>query len=364
MGAILSATDYSGQMGWKVFPLHSVRSGKCTCRRCQCPSPGKHPRTRNGLKDATTDGRIIKKWQRQSPESNIGILTGSESGIVVVDVDAGKGGFESLARLVKAYGLTVLDTLTVDTGGGGLHLLYLDPDLHIKNSQGALDVGIDVRGDGGYIVGAPSNHVSGKKYVWRDGIYQPERIPDALLGAILSSQQKDNSGKINLPTVIQTGKRNDAIFRYAASLRGYGKNLEAIREAISRVNSERCVTPLCEDELIRIANSATTYAKSNHGLLNLYRQEIANAGELLKSSTRLVLHTLLIHADQKTLIAFPSQETLAKESGLSDQSVRNHTEIAKNCGWLEISKKARINGQPGSQCFYRLTFPERVNYLW
>ncbi len=358
MGAIFSAVDYTDQMGWKIFPLHSIHGGKCTCTKCQCPSPGKHPRTRNGLKDATIDRKTITNWQQRLPESNIGILTGSESGIIVVDIDAGKGGLESFSRLSKAYGSNISETLIADTGGGGFHLVYQMPDIHIKNSQSALDVGIDVRGDDGYIVGAPSNHISGKPYVWRDGLYQPERLPDALLGAIISSQKKENGSKVRLPAVIENGTRNDVLFRYAASLRGYGKELEAIHEAISEANTERCAAPLCEDELIRISNSAATYAKSNHGLLNLYRQEIADSD--LPSTTRITLHTLLIHADKQTLRAFPSQETIARESGLSDQSVRNHTEIAKDFGWLEISKKARSNGKPGSQCFYQLTFPERA----
>ena len=179
MGAILSAADYTNGLDWRIFPVHSVIDGQCTCvLKCKCKSPGKHPRTRNGLKDATTDSKIIRKWQHRHPDSNIGILTGLESGIVAVDIDVGKGGLESFARLSKNYGSNIADTLTADTGGGGFHLIYQAPDLHIKNSQGAIDVGVDVRADGGYIVGSPSTHISGKKYTWRDGLYRPVSSSD------------------------------------------------------------------------------------------------------------------------------------------------------------------------------------------
>ena len=69
------ALMYAGK-GWHVFPLHTVIDGTtCDCRR-SCPKPGKHPRTANGFKDATTDETQIRKWWGMWPDANIGIATG------------------------------------------------------------------------------------------------------------------------------------------------------------------------------------------------------------------------------------------------------------------------------------------------
>ena len=102
-------------LGWKVFPLHSLRNGACTCGNPECTSPGKHPRTTHRLKDATTDPEQVHAWWEQWPDANIGIAPGAESGLVVVDVDPRhRGTLEALGDLPP--------TLTVRTGGGGWHL--------------------------------------------------------------------------------------------------------------------------------------------------------------------------------------------------------------------------------------------------
>ncbi|MGH2755877.1 MAG: bifunctional DNA primase/polymerase, partial [Actinomycetota bacterium] len=71
------------QRGWRVFPLHGLVKGACTCGR-SCSSPGKHPLVRRGLYEATTDAHAIKEWWRRWRSANIGVATGAGSGIVVV----------------------------------------------------------------------------------------------------------------------------------------------------------------------------------------------------------------------------------------------------------------------------------------
>ena len=86
-----AALDYAA-MGWAVLPLHAVEKGRCTCGDAGCGSPGKHPRTNHGLKDATSDPDTIRAWWAAWPDSNVGVRTGEESGIVVLDVDPRHGG--------------------------------------------------------------------------------------------------------------------------------------------------------------------------------------------------------------------------------------------------------------------------------
>ena len=151
--------------GWQVFPLHSSINGRCSCGKPDCQSPAKHPRTPNGLRDATTDVDAITDWWTAWPEANIGIRTGQVSGIVVLDIDAAKGGLESWAELQDLHGR--VDTLLCRTGGGGMHLYFqAPPDMQLKSGSGEIAPGIDTRAEGGYVVAPPSLHISGQRYQW------------------------------------------------------------------------------------------------------------------------------------------------------------------------------------------------------
>lgn len=170
----LDAALVYASAGWAVLPVAGMAAGECGCRR-SCGNPAKHPLTRHGLHDATTDAILIREWWRRSPSANVGIATGGPSGLVVVDVDLPRGGEESL-RTLRATGHRLPRTLEVLTGGGGLHLFYAHPGgVRVSNTAGRLPgvgealPGIDLRGDGGYVVVPPSVHASGLRYQWNPG---------------------------------------------------------------------------------------------------------------------------------------------------------------------------------------------------
>ncbi len=85
----------------RVLPLHSLRPpDKCTCGRAECRNVAKHPVTRNGVKDATSDAEQIKEWWRLYPFANVGIATGQ--GLLVVDLDPRHGGtLKALNKLLE-----------------------------------------------------------------------------------------------------------------------------------------------------------------------------------------------------------------------------------------------------------------------
>lgn len=156
--------------GWHVLALHSVRNdGTCTCGRDDCPSPAKHPRTRNGLKDATTDETTIRTWWARWADANVGIRTGEISGLYVIDVDPAHGGEQTLEDLEQSYSRLPAGPRAL-TGGDGMHILFAHPGGTWANTAGrsGLGPGIDTRGDGGYIVAPPSLHISGQRYEWLD----------------------------------------------------------------------------------------------------------------------------------------------------------------------------------------------------
>ena len=158
-----AALEYA-ERGWPVFPLHSPINGACSCGKQDCESPAKHPRTKHGLSDATTNRDTITKWWIKWPNANIGVRTGQISGFVVVDIDPSKGGLESWQDLQDLNGR--VDTLTSHTGGGGLHLFFEAPNEGLKSTSGQIAPGVDTRAEGGYVVMPPSIHISGRHYRW------------------------------------------------------------------------------------------------------------------------------------------------------------------------------------------------------
>jgi hypothetical protein len=131
-----------------------------------CEPGAKRPLTRNGHWDATTDPHAIGRWWRRWPSANVGVPTGKKSGLVVLDVDVDDDGPESLARLEHA-GAPVPKTARARTGGGGIHLYFRYPrERDIRNSAGLLGPGLDVRGEGGYVVVPPSRTQG--SYEWVD----------------------------------------------------------------------------------------------------------------------------------------------------------------------------------------------------
>lgn len=162
-----AAVEYAAA-GWPIFPLRGKK-----------PYPGSH-----GFEDATTDPDTVARWWTRLPEANIG--TAIPSTLAVVDIDAKTGGLETLHRLENTDGMP--DTLTVLTGGGGLHLYYRHPGGELRQTAGLLGPGIDTRIPGkGYVVLPPSAHPSGTRYEWFDETVEPAPMPRWMIDALRPS---------------------------------------------------------------------------------------------------------------------------------------------------------------------------------
>jgi hypothetical protein len=166
-----AAAFYVG-LGWKVFPL----AAGSKIPAIPASKGGK------GFKDATVDTDLIARWQRTYPNANIGIATGAASGIIVVDIDPRNGGNISITRLAGS-GLILPRVPEVRTGNGGRHLFFAFQH-GIKASKDRIGKGIDLKADGGYVVGAPSAIAAsaqgpGGQYRWMREPSSPElpRLP-------------------------------------------------------------------------------------------------------------------------------------------------------------------------------------------
>ena len=254
--ALLDAALGYAKRGWPGFP---------------CKGGAKLPLIKDWPNRATTDPDTIKQWYRQWPDANWGLVTGARSKFVVLDVDKKSGGHVTLERLEDQHG-KLPDTVEQHTGGGGRHLLFHYPaNGHaIRNSAGAVGPGLDVRGDGGYIVVAPSVHESGGVYTW-EASSDPEDTPLADMPAWLSALLQGAS-QSPTPTVVDEnggipeGKREQALLKMAGQLRRNGLGSKQIFPSLAETNRDLCKPPLNERDVHKIAESVCRY-KSEASLL-------------------------------------------------------------------------------------------------
>lgn len=243
-----AAIEYA-KKGFAVFPL-KYRD--------------KVPLTRNGCKDATTDAAQIKAWWQKYPNANIGLATGSVSQNVFVidldiDEDRGIDGYHSLEDWQREHG-DFPETWTAITGRGGYHLYYRGNG-RIKNRAGIID-GVDIRGNGGYVVAPPSIHKNGNRYEWE---YSPDEFEiakaDNNVEYFLSHDNQKQGTAFTMPNIVAAGQRNQMLFRFACMMQAKGASDQSVFAATMAENESSCSPPLTEQEVRIIVSSATKYDK-------------------------------------------------------------------------------------------------------
>lgn len=150
-------------MNMLTAALHIASDGKPVF---PCVPGGKRPITRNGFKSASVVADYISCMWAPNPAANIGLPTGAVSGVIVLDVDLdrekGKNGTLVLSELERAHG-ALPKTFVVATPRGGRHYYFRHPgrDRRISCSTDKLGMGLDIRGDGGYVIVPPSRTLRG-----------------------------------------------------------------------------------------------------------------------------------------------------------------------------------------------------------
>lgn len=263
--------------GWPVLPLHWITDGRCSCDGRNCASPGKHPLTRNGVHDATTDPDQVRQWYRRWPRMNIGIRTGRQAGLFVVDIDVDHEGIATIARL-EATNASSLLTLECETGSGGAHLYYRYPDdITIPNSAGKIGPGIDIRGEAtrdgklrpGYVVAPPSIHHSGRHYRWCTAFSEPQNPPRWLLDLAakpLDPQPKPQRRRVSLPFTGRPAGPGYVAHAIAAELSSLAKTPagqchDALTRSAFRLGQLHHLGGINEDQIVeQLAKAALTNA--------------------------------------------------------------------------------------------------------
>ena len=243
---ILGAALEAARRGWPVFPLD-----------------GKIPLTPHGFHDASDEEVAVRLMFEPYPgATGYGIRTGE--GLIVIDGDPQHGGIETLARLAREHG-PLEATVEAVAGRGGPHFYFRKPTgVRIPCSAGLLGAGVDVRGDGGYIVGPGSQHPNGNFYRWRNSP-DDHQIADCpawileLLTAPRLPAVADRACGGDRRAPVGEGQRNDFLFGRAGQLRRLGLSSQALHDALRAENRSRCQPPLPDDEVRRIAEGIQRY---------------------------------------------------------------------------------------------------------
>lgn len=227
-----AAVTYIRDRRWALIPLHHVLpSGACSCRfaatdpdhQAGGKSVAKHPLTKGWQTGAAMSlADAFSVWCDYNPGANIGIRTGTASGIFVLDVDPDNGGNAALDAMLKANG-PLPRTFTVRTGSGGRHYYFTLPAFKVTNGANRLLVteygpGLDIRGEGGQVVAPPSVSAKGDYVVLDDAdpVSAPAWLLELLQATVDTMPAMDSPVVEDLPTIADLSARDaDRVQRYA-----------------------------------------------------------------------------------------------------------------------------------------------------
>lgn len=237
-----AALKYAGH-GWHVIPIRWVTpEGICSCDRGEeCPSPAKHPVHVGWPAASSCDPDTVAGWWRPDPgpnvlarewypRANVGIVTGRDSGVWVMDVDTYAGGERTLGAYERRNG-DLPATFTTQTGRGGQHYYFRYPDgFEIRNSaKKALGAGLDVRGFNGFVVCPPSISLGGPYELNPAHDVQPAEAPEWLLNLLRGYDKQQNGSAISGDAPAAT---SGAARRYAeGALKAESERMRSATEA-------------------------------------------------------------------------------------------------------------------------------------
>lgn len=249
-----AALDYAAH-GLAVFPLVPRR---------------KEPACEHGVKDATLDAVEIEEAWGGQPDMNVAIACGAASGgLMVIDIDVddstGKDGMEHLLSWERGHG-ELPETASVVTGRGGMHLYYR-VDGPVKNSVNE-ELGIDIRGDGGYVMAPPSIHPNGRRVEWENdpeefGVADADENVLAFVESVRPSGFGERRKKVDITKRHHQGGRNKALFQALCSARSAGFDDAAMEAFAMTYNSLQLDPPLPGDEVRRTLDSVLMYEPGN-----------------------------------------------------------------------------------------------------
>lgn len=229
--------------GWEIFPV-LPRDKRPACL---------------WSKLATSKRVAVERWWRLNPEFNIGVAAGQRSGFFALDIDSLDAEGE-LGKLERAH--TPLPKTIESITPRGRHLLFRWPGSPVRNSASRVAAGIDIRGDGGFIIVPPSIGPSGRRYAWSvDSGSEFAAAPAWLLARMAPGAPADNA-----PTPVEEwrqlvsgdipeGTRDNSLARLAGYLLRRRIDPQLTLELLQSINTTHCRPALPVQDVVRIVNS-------------------------------------------------------------------------------------------------------------
>jgi len=249
--------------GWRVFP---------------CAPRSKKPLVTKWQLIATTEAEQIRDWSARHPGCNWGIATGRQSNLFSIDGDTkpcptcpaqqkrkpAKDGKPILRQLVKQHGIS---TLTILTHHGAQLLFQYPTGMEIRNEQDGhtFGDGVDIRGEGGYIMAPGSVHPEGSVYRLHNPQVEPAQAPASLL-AVIGQQRKTEteSAKAQHAEGVPEGHRHNHLLSLIGTMLRRKMATTAIEAAIQAENTARCNPPYPPGKVRELVQDAVKRCRGIH----------------------------------------------------------------------------------------------------
>ena len=268
-------------LGWSVVSAHHVEGFdeallKCSCKQTNCPNPGKHPNKRwTAYQHAAPTEQEVASWWDRKPNSNIAIVTGKISKLVIVDIDPRHGGDVTWENIKQEF--DVPETLTAISANGGQHIYFEHPGDREVQGIVNVDTGIDIRADGNIIIAPPSKNYTRDRdgqwkpteYYWWDG--GPSETPIAPMPAFIEThliaqsksrgnhETRKGTNWISIieddDAVCREGARNNTMASIAGHFASQNYDHAKIESMCFGINTQKFRPPLDEKEVTQIVNS-------------------------------------------------------------------------------------------------------------
>jgi hypothetical protein len=332
-----------------------------------CKPGGKEPLTKRGHIDATTDPRRIHMWWNRYPGANIGIPTGERSGILAVDHDTYKDGTASPEEVEAILG-PVSKGVTIATGSGGRQYLFRYPEgSNIRNATGVLS-GVDIRGEGGYIL-APGSATKG---TYKRLDKRPLSEPPAQLVRTLTEPQRNAvkirgittaaSVSVDGPAILE-GTRDVTLTRIAGRLHDSTRSLDSLAAELLEINAKHCEPPLPDQQVVKVARSIHRREPCRAGRPKEVDELVGDLSDYwhgqtwkkLAKKSEARFARALIREGRKFGKRVPtglrvekSFRQMAEILGVHRNTVSNLVRRAKKAGWLRQDNADRQGEKPGA----------------
>lgn len=226
---------------------------------------------------------LIRRWWKQWPDANIGIVTGIISGIAVIDIDTEEG-----KQAIQDYIPDSILMPIANTPSGGHHYYFKCPDDKLCNNTRTVP-GCDLRANGGYVVAPPSTNGNGKAYTWQEGLSIADvplsELPLAYISFIYNNKhyllrEKNNycpqtsTPSTDVHKFLTQGRRDNDLFHVANCLIKGGAS-EVIASELLELLAKNCIPPFPESEIpLKIQSALSRSERKQRNLADEVREYV------------------------------------------------------------------------------------------